>query len=97
MPPRRASTLALFQKLSYDFDFSLMYHHMSAMVWRGDSDRLPSRRRVDARLAYPFRMGDTRAEAALVVQAANGAYAEFLPSQNFLVEKRAFGTLRFEF
>lgn len=97
LPPTHATTLALFQKLPLNLDLSLMFHSIGAMTWRTDDELLAPRRRVDVRLAYPFRMGSTRAEASVTVQAANGDYLEFLPSQNFKVERRAFGTLRLEF
>jgi iron complex outermembrane receptor protein len=96
-PPARATTFALFQKLPGNLDLSLMIHSMGTMTWRNQAARLPERRRLDVRLAHPFRVGGTRAEAAVTVQAANGSYPEFLPAADFRVERRAFATLRFEF
>ena len=58
---------------------------------------LPNRRRIDARLAYPFRIGDTRMEAAVTAQAANGNYPDYLMNRGFEFERRAFGTLHIEF
>lgn len=97
LPPVRTATLALFQRLPAGLDLTVAYHHAEQITWRGDEDELPAQRRVDVRLAYPFRIGATRAEAALAVQAANGNYPEFLPTENFKVERRAYGTLRIEF
>jgi len=97
LPPAGVTTVALFQKLPYDLDLSLMYQSIDAMTWRGASEKLPARHRVDARLALPFRIGSTRAEASFTVQATNGNYQEFLPSQGFTFERRAYGTLRLEF
>lgn len=97
LPPVRTAMLALFQKLPANLDLSVMYHHTEPITWRGDKDELSANRRVDVRLGWPFRIGTTRVEAALAVQAANGNHAEFLPTQNFRVERRAFGTLRIEF
>ncbi len=94
-PPARATTFALFQKLPGNLDLSLMFHSSGAMTWRDQAARLPERRRLDVRLAHPFRVGSTRAEAAVTVQAANGSYPEFLPAAGFQVERRAFATLRF--
>lgn len=96
-PPARATTFVLFQKLPHALDLSVMFHAMEAMTWRNQSARLPERRRLDVRLAHPFRVGSTRAEAAVTVQAANGSYPEFLPAAGFQVERRAFATLRFEY
>jgi len=96
-PPARAATFALFEKLSHALDLSVMFHVMEAMTWRNQTASLPERRRLDVRLAHPFRVGSTRAEAAVTIQAANGSYPEFLPAAGFQVERRAFGTLRLEF
>lgn len=96
-PPARATTFALFQKLPGNFDLSLMFHSSGAMTWRNQTARLPERRRLDVRLAHLFRVGSTRAEAAVTVQAANGSYPEFLPAAGFTFERRAFATLRLEF
>jgi iron complex outermembrane receptor protein len=98
LPPTRMTTLALFQKLPANLDLSLMYHSMGAMNWGSNpKDALPNRRRVDARLAMPFRVGSTRAEAAFAVQAASGNYPEYFVRQGMKVERRAYGTLRIEF
>jgi iron complex outermembrane receptor protein len=99
LPPTHMTTLALFQKLPSDIDLSLMFHTMGAMTWRSQSRGLPSRHRVDVRLAWPFRVGGTRAEAAFAVQAANGnILASFPYDEHQLVqERRAYGTLRIEF
>lgn len=96
-PPTHATTIALFQKMPYNIDLGVIFHTIGAMTWRDEDSRLPNRRRLDIRLAYPFRIGSTRAEAAVTVQAANGSYVEFLPDANFRFERRAFGTLRLEF
>lgn len=95
--PTHATTLALFQKLPADFDLSIMYHFNGTMTWRGEHEQMGHNRRVDVRLAYPFRMSGMRAEAAVVVQSANGDEPVFLPAENFVYERRVFGTLRFEY
>ncbi|MDP1652788.1 MAG: TonB-dependent receptor [Rhodocyclaceae bacterium] len=96
-PPTHATTIAWFQKLPYDFGLSVIHHSSGAMSWNKASDTLPSRKRVDVRLAKPFRIGSTRVEAALAVQAANGSYPEYQTGNNFVFERRAYGTLRLEF
>lgn len=96
-PPTRATTVALFQKLPGEFDLGLMLHTMGAMTWGNVNQIIPGRRRIDARLALPFHIGTTKAEAAIVVQSAKGSYPEYLSSKLFTVERRAFGTLRLEF
>lgn len=96
-PPTRATTLALFQRLPHGLDLSVMLHATGAMSYGQNiaTDILPSMQRVDLRLAYPFRVGSTRAEAAVTVQAADGRYPEYRPS--YIFDRRAYGTLRFEF
>ncbi|MDP2195621.1 MAG: TonB-dependent receptor [Rhodocyclaceae bacterium] len=96
-PPTRATTIAWFQKLPYDLDLGVIHHSMGAMTWNKAEDTLPSRRRIDVRLAKPFRIGSTRAEAALVVQAANGSLPEYQTGSNLTFDRRAYGTLRFTF
>ncbi|GAB1394360.1 TonB-dependent receptor [Rhodocyclaceae bacterium] len=97
LPPRRTTTLALFQKLPANLDLSVMFHAVGAVTWRGDEDIMPSTHRLDLRLAYPFRMGSTRAEAALTVQAANGDVPEFQATESFLFKRRAFASLHLAF
>ncbi|MDP2170786.1 MAG: TonB-dependent receptor [Rhodocyclaceae bacterium] len=97
LPPTHATTIAWFQKLPYDLDLSVIHHTMGAMTWNKKSDELPSRRRIDVRLAKPFRIGSTRAEAAVTVQAANGSLPEYQTGSNLTFDRRAYGTLRFEF
>ena len=97
LPPTHATTIALFQKLPFNLDLTLMYHSMGAMTWANASDAMPSRHRLDARLAKLFRIGSTRVEGAVVVQAADGDYPEYHLRKNFMFERRAFGTLRIEF
>jgi iron complex outermembrane receptor protein len=96
-PPTRFTTLALLQKLPHDFDLSVMWHATGAMSYGQNiaSDILPAMQRIDLRLAYPFRVGSTRAEAAVTVQAANGSHPEYRPA--FIFDRRAYGTLRFTF
>jgi iron complex outermembrane receptor protein len=97
MPPAHATTVAWFQKLPHEMDFSLMLHSWDDMSWGNRKDRLPSRRRLDARLAWPFRIGSTHGEMAITVQAADGNYPEYLLRRGYEFERRAFGTLRLEF
>lgn len=97
--PTHAATLALFQKLPWDMELSVMYYSTGKMSWRDDERSLPAHHRVDARLAWPFRIGSTRAEAAFAVQAANGNILASFPydDHQLVQERRAFGTLRVEF
>lgn len=100
MPPQRASTLAVFQKLPGNFDLSVIHSTTSGMTWRDQTRKLGSISRTDMRIAYPFRIGATRAEASLAVQALGGDYIASYTNSDFppmSFERRAFGTLRLEF
>lgn len=97
LPPTHATTIAWFQKLPHDLDFSLIHQSLGAMTWNEVSDQLPSRRQLDVRLAKMFRMGGYRAEAAVAVQAANGTLPAYQSGTGFTQERRAYGTLRIEF
>lgn len=96
-PPRHATTLAWFQRLPSSMNVTVLVHALGRMSWRNKQNQLPPTQRVDLRLDYPFRVGSTRAEAALTLQALGGDQPEFLPAQQFRFPRRAFGTLRLEF
>jgi hypothetical protein len=90
--------LALFQRFASGLDFTAMLHAIDSMSHRHPvKDLIDNGVRLDLRLAYPFRIGNTRAEAAMTVQAANGGYSVYLPTSNFVFDRRAYGTLRFTF
>lgn len=96
-PPRLASSVAWFQRLPGQANLTVLWHVSSRMTWYKMQEELPPSRRVDVRLAYPFRWGATRAEAALTVQALNGDQSVQRPSENFRFERRALATLRLAF
>jgi len=96
-PPRRATTLALFQQLPREFDLAFIVHAQTPMTWGSADQTLPAQLRVDARLARRFQAGATRGEAALAIQAANGHQATHLKRYDFAFERRAYATLRFEY
>ncbi len=93
--PHRTTTLAWFQKLPGDFDFSLISHASTPYSWQGTNNVLDTPRQLDARLAWGFRVGPTRGEAAINVQAINGGHQEYLRAYRF--DRRAFATLRLDF
>jgi iron complex outermembrane receptor protein len=99
LPPRNASTLAWFQRLPNNFDLGVIHSSTGRMTWRDENKVLGRTERTDIRLAKPFRIGATRGEAALVVQAAGGDYVASRPADgySFVQERRAFGTLSLEF
>lgn len=93
--PRVSYSAALFQKLPKNMDFSLMYSRMSEMSWNSPDDRLPTIGIVDARLAYPFKVGATRMEFAVTGQSINGSHLDY--KKSVLVGRRTFATLRMDF
>lgn len=95
--PRRATMIALFQKLPRGFDLSIIHQSLGALSWQRAADALPAHRRTDLRIAKTVRIGDTLAEAALAVQAANGDIPAYQTGTGFVFERRAYGTLRLEF
>lgn len=97
--PQHIATLALFQKLPANWDLSIINYALSEMFWVRKSDMVPSFVQTDVRLARQFRIGETRAEAALMVSAANGEHIEFVirgyPVME--MERRAMATLKLDF
>lgn len=68
--PRNSQSLMLIQKLPFDVEASVMYYKSGWMRWRRNSFTSPYER-VDWRLAWPFKLGGTRAEVAYTAQMAN--------------------------
>lgn len=95
--PTYATSIAWFQKLPYDFDLSVIHQSTGSMSWSKAAEALPSLRRLDLRLAKFFKVGGTRAEASVTVQALNGSMPAYQSGTGYTFERRAFGTLRLEF
>lgn len=97
--PGHYSTVALFQKLPSDWDISLIYSSTASLFWVREKDATPAFSQTDVRLARRFRIGDTRAEAAVMVRAANGSHVEFVETgfPAMVMDRRAVATLRLDF
>lgn len=95
-PPESATTIAWFQRLPAQFQLTVIYQQMGSMTWRDKRDWLSATHRTDVRLAYPFRMGRTKAEASFTVQSAEGDRPFFLTRKNFELGRRCFVNLRLE-
>ena len=93
--PQRATTLFLSQTLPGGWQLSLTHHWIGQMRWLGWSNPLPWHRRMDLRLAYPFRSGPFKGEAAIVTQNLTAPYSEF--RTDYIFERRNFATLSLEF
>ncbi len=93
--PKRASTLAFFQKLPNGLDLTLLHQDAGKMTLQGASDGSEvARKRTDVRVSAPVRVAGYRGELAVVVQNVGAPYTDFRP--NFFFERRAFVTLSFE-
>ena len=95
-PPRHATLLALFQRLPGDLQLSVIHERLGSMTFRDYRDWMPFARRTDVRLAYPFRIGPSKAELAFTVQSAEGDRPFFLIRRNFELARKSFLTLRME-
>jgi len=97
--PRYVATLALFQRLPNEWDFSLIHSQRAEFFTVRLADMIPAMKQTDLRLARAFRLGGLRAEAALLVRAAFGGHLDYvmrgLPA-NYL-DRRVSGTLQLEF
>lgn len=93
--PHRSTTVAWFQDISRDVNFSLISHATTPYSWQGTNEVLDTPRQLDARLAWTFNVGATRGEMAVTVQAINGGHQEYLRAYRF--NRRAFANLRLDF
>ncbi|MBL8428568.1 MAG: TonB-dependent receptor plug domain-containing protein [Dechloromonas sp.] len=97
--PHRSTSLLLIQKLPYRLEFSAAGYWQSNMKWSINTEALKYRR-IDTRLAYPFRWAGLSGEMAWIVQSANGAHFEYKAYNNpadRIVERRQWLTLRLDF
>ncbi len=93
--PRRSTTLFLSHRLPNGLQASLAHHWTGGFRWLGWADALPMQRRLDLRLAYPFRSGPLKGEFALVAQNVKGPHSEF--RTDYVFERRSFATLSLEY
>jgi iron complex outermembrane receptor protein len=92
--PNRSASAMLMQKLPYGMEFSATHHWVGEMRWTSNSI-VPAYRRLDLRLAYPFRFNATGGEVAFVSQTANGEHAEFKETR--IVKERHWLSVRLDF
>ena len=74
--PRLSNTLMWMQELAPGWQASLLGTHQGAMKWTRNTTA-EAYTRIDARLAYAFKVGGNPYEVALVSQSLNGAHGEF--------------------
>jgi len=97
--PRHNAMLALFQRLPDGYDVSVIHNYVSEYFYIRNSDRIPAHSQTDLRLARQFRIGTTRAEAALTVRAAGGGHVDYVERglSTVYLDRRAVISLRLEF
>ena len=93
--PRHTSSALVSHRFGRAVETSVGYYYVGAAEPIGDSDLLPAYRRWDVRLAYDFRLGAQRGQAALVVQNLFKSYNEY--RNDNLFKSRALATLNMEF
>lgn len=94
--PKGVSTLAWFQKWPMGWDTTLAWFNTGPMTWRGVDNTTPTDSRVDLRVARSWLWGGNKAELALTVQSLNGKSPVFTPVTGFILERRAWVSLRLE-
>lgn len=95
-PPKHATLIGVFQRLPGDWQLSVIHERLGGMTFRDNRDWMPFSHRTDVRLAYPFRIGTSKAEAAFTVQSVEGDRPFFLVRRNFELARKSFLTLRVE-
>jgi iron complex outermembrane receptor protein len=93
--PSHTASALLAQRFGKAVEASLGHYYVSVIEPIGDSDRLKRYRRWDARLAYDFRLGAQRGQAALVAQNLTNTYKEYSNDNAF--RSRIQTTLNLEF
>ncbi|MBS0512649.1 MAG: TonB-dependent receptor [Proteobacteria bacterium] len=91
--PQAITSLLLMKELTYRWRASLGFYHNEAMYWLNDGDRVPSRDRVDLKLARSFGPARSDNEFAITAQSVGGRYPEFHEGR-YRAEPQLFASLR---
>lgn len=94
--PTRQYGVMVMERLPGVVDVSLGYYWMDRVEIVGGSP-IKTTRRVDARIAHPFRLGGAKAEVALVLQGLADDYHEFDDNKYNLFDRRGYVSLKAEF
>lgn len=92
--PTHATMLSWVEKLPFGLELSATYWWQGAMKWTTNT-RAPTYRRLDWRLAAPFRAGPSRGELAFAVQGDGAERSEYSSATS--LGKRGFVSLRLEY
>ncbi len=90
---RHSGGLLLSQRFLSHWQGSVMMYHQSGLRWE-DGNTVDAFTRVDAQLAFRFRMGESRGRVALVAQNLGSDYPEFNINNRF--ETRLYLTAQLE-
>lgn len=74
--PSHSTSMMWMQKLPWNLEFSASAYWLARTRWSQNTEA-PAYQRIDARLAWPFRIGQQRGELAYTVQSLNGDHVEF--------------------
>lgn len=93
--PKRATTLAFFQKLPHGVELALTHQDSGKVKPQATSaGGEVAMKRTDVRISAPLQLGRHRGELAVVIQNLGAPYKDFRPQ--FTFERQAFMTLTFE-
>lgn len=101
--PRHTLSLLGSYRFNDHLSGSAAWFYVDDLTWLGSAaDPIPSRDRLDLRLAYNFRLGDKTMELSGVVQNPFGDYREFRydetdPLRRNVFDTRAYASLRMDF
>jgi iron complex outermembrane receptor protein len=89
--PHRTGSLSVFHDFSNGVNVGVVDHYATPYL----STKQTKARQLDVRLGYNFRIGSTRAEAAIVTQSAAGSHSTATAGIRY--DRRAFATLKLDF
>jgi iron complex outermembrane receptor protein len=92
--PHHATSVLWSKRLPHGLRLSLGGYWVGKLKWPNDGDIQPAYRRFDLRLGKTLKLFGGDDELSLTVQNINAEHAEF---HDFLIERRAFLTYRFNF
>lgn len=97
--PRHFSSFVLMQRLPENIDLSLIHTTTQSYFWVRKDDMLPAFRQTDLRLAKSFRLGTTRAEAAMFLRAIGGGHVDYVQRglPEVYLDRRLHASLRLDF
>lgn len=97
-PPDVTTSFMVSHEFANRLRVALLVAHRTALNWRGVGQAGNNLLQTDLHLSYPWRIGTTKARAALTIRNLNGAQELFLSnSANPFSRRQAYASLQFEF